>query len=545
MIRHWVRQGLLPQKSTLSYRYSSSLKLNYEDVARRAVALSYELGRCGEITTPIATFRTDLADYHDLLSFMTENATINRGHIDELKIAHIISGRASRIFRAAMHPSLNLQLGKHVCDLLKGHVSMRNPDLTRAAADAFCELGVYQTDVGMYSSANESLREGLRILNDHHASSIENDANATISRAKLQLNLGRLLAKGAGMGKGYEIEARLLLERALHSLKTTARNQQKQASADLGELDLLTAECKAALALVLTCQQEHLYSQAEQLIEEAVATQGDGGDAIALSESMNVHGLLLARQRRNGEARHVFKQNLALRLKLYHTNLHPAVAESLMNCASIESNPSSALERYEQAVSALSIIYTNSASIGGSALSLSLAPALDGQGVALCQLGRSVEAATVFRKALNIRRTFISHHADTAASCTNLAHALISIPPSLLDHFSDGEVRRCEVRNLLMEAITINRALDKKSVLLAMALINFVEYSYSQSAANGQESGAAALDAHMEAMCSEALGILSEQLGETHPSTQAAKELLDNVALLRAELLQQQGRKIN
>jgi tetratricopeptide (TPR) repeat protein len=334
-------------------------------------------------------------------------------------------------------------------DSPKEIVAERSP--YRITADSHCDVGSLMMDLGDFRRAHKHLLRGLEILGK------ADDKDSMESRACLQLCLGRLFAKGTGTGKGFETEARLYLERSLYSFRKLLL------ATPSAKLDLQAAECKASLGLVLTCLDEKMFMQAEQLVSEAVETQEKHGDRLGLVETMNIYGLLLGRQRRVSEARHVFKENAAERREIYGTEFHPLLAESLVNVASIEPEPASAYQLYSEAVLILSTIFSGPGpdwaditKSNANELLLPLAPALDGQGVALVQMGRTGEALETFRRSLAIRRVALGDlHADTSSSLTHLAQTLI-----YSGKVSDPNHAQ-EARAALLEASNILRGLGK------------------------------------------------------------------------------------
>jgi len=423
---------------------------NAATAASNLVGLSAELQHAGKRTGNLVRSYRDNGELHDLVLYMSQLKDVN--------LAASIAGKSLKALRAAAHPFLGCGLSLYTCMTLDGALDSpkeiaagRPPD--RITADSHCDVASLMMDVGYFHRAHKHLLRGLEILGN------SDDNDSIESRACLQLCLGRLFAKGTGTGKGFETEARLHLERSLHSFRKLNKANPS------AELDLQVAECKASLGLVLTCLDENMFLQAEQLVGEAIETQDKHGYRLGLVETTNIYGLLLGRQRRVSEARHVFKENAAERREIYGTQFHPLLAESLVNVASIGPEPAAAYQLYSEAVQILTTIFSSGpvpewagiTKSNGNDLLLSVAPALDGQGVALMQMHRTSEALESFRRSLAIRRVALGDlHADTSLSLTHLAHALIF---SGKVHSDPNHAQ--EARDALLEASNILRGLGK------------------------------------------------------------------------------------
>lgn len=388
-------------------------------------------------------------------------------------------------------------------------------------AELCCHLGVAQTDMAEYFAAADSFKSGFAALEGVDL------AVAKATRIRLKYQFGKLLSKGAGLNRGYEMQARIQLEQALSECRSLPRSE---------DAELFVAEIKAALSLVLTTQSHSVYVQAEQLASEAIETQEAAGDVTGLSESLNSYGLLLARQGRRAEARQAFQRNLTLRRRIFGATAHVDVAEALMNTASLEPAPEQALPLYTDAIKLLEDIVSEASHGQNDMMALVLAPALDGLGVTLGQLSRLDEAILVFRRALEIRRAKLNRHRDTATSASNLAHVLMLAqehhkqkrPPSFFARLMGRETEIAsaaasaaaaavvEADSLLRVAEEILRQLDPQSQALAEALCQ-------RAALRGQDKTTQRL------LLSEALSIFVRELGEEHASVRETKELLESV----------------
>ena len=536
----------------------SDIDIRAASSARRSVLelieLNTSLRTCGEGLEPLLAFGKDAQRWKRLVAHAATTSDVHLG---------LSMFQAQRILRFGGVPaSLTHRLAAHILHL---HSTTALPDPV-VLAEMCCHLGVAQTDMAEYFAAADSFKRGFAALQSAGVDSDDVAGGQKIwVRVCLKFHFGRLLSKGAGLNRGYEMQARIQLEQALAECLLLPRGR---------DAELFTAEVKAALSLVLTTQTQAVFVQAEQLVVEAIETQEAAGDVTSLTESLNNFGMLLARQGRRAESRQAFHRNLKLRRRIFPGGIaHMDVAEALMNTASLEPAPEKALPLYLEAVDILESIVsaathdqeTSSPTATATAtvtatptpndmMALVLAPALDGLGVTLGQLSRLDEAIGVFKRALDIRRSKLRRHRDTATSASNLAHVICLAAfrdpesklrkrqPSLMerllgrgtedsDKLDAAAAASAEADSLMKEAVDILRHLDPQSQALAEALCQRAEVLMQcRGALTGEntEVGRAGED-ESRALLGEALEILVRELGDEHASVQHAKALLESV----------------
>ncbi|MEZ4650751.1 MAG: serine/threonine-protein kinase [Candidatus Eisenbacteria bacterium] len=376
---------------------------------------------------------------HPLTAYFREGRA-RRESQGQRQLAETIAGLLQDVL-SSVDPTLaqgrDIELLRSVLDVTAKRVNLELDPDTLIAARLHTTIGTAYHAIGAYDAAEAHLGSGLEARRRAGAGPLElaqshlylGGTCRELSRYPEAIDHFRrtlaILEQLSPPDRGQEALARDHLGRALEILGQDEEAERELRAAieigteALGRENLDVIRFVGSLARFLTTRERP--EEAGELAEDSVARARLVGDEPSLSMALVTHGFYLNWVRAFEEAEPVYREGLALRVKIYGEN-HPFVANTQVDLATVLES----LGRFDEAESLyLRALETNRACSG--ARSLDVGTKLNNIGGLMRKVGRLEEANAYLEEALSIyREQFGDSHLWVVIARMNLGATLLA-----------------------------------------------------------------------------------------------------------------------